>query len=58
MMRQAMASGEAEYTMLVDAAAARENVTRFAERQGYAVSVAEHDDATDAYRELYRAEGA
>lgn len=58
MMRQAMASGEAEYTMLVDAAAARENVTRFAEHQGYAVSVAEHDDATDACRELYRAEGA
>ena len=43
MMRQAMASGQDAYRMLVDAPAARENVTRFAEHQGYHVSVAEND---------------
>ena len=43
MMRQAMQSGEDQYQMLVDAPAARENVTRFAEHQGYRVSVAEND---------------
>lgn len=39
MMRRAMQSGADAYEMLVDAPAARENVTRFAQSQGYGVDV-------------------
>lgn len=41
--RQAMASGEAGYEVLVDNNTSKENVTRYAEHQGYKVSVAEAD---------------
>ena len=41
--RNAMASKEDAYEVLVDAAAARENVMRDAQNQGYRVSVAEKD---------------
>lgn len=41
LLRRAMASGEAAYQILVDNHAARENTTRYAEHQGYSVSVAE-----------------
>ena len=40
--KQAMASKEAAYEVLVDNGASRENVTRFAENQGYKASVAEN----------------
>ncbi len=43
MLRNAMASGEDAYEIVVDNTVSRENVTRFAEHQGYAVSVAEAD---------------
>jgi TusA-related sulfurtransferase len=43
MIRQAMASKEAEYEMVVDNVASRENVTRYAEHQGYKVEVKEAD---------------
>lgn len=39
MIRQAMASKEAAYEMTVDNVASRENVTRYAEHQGYKVEV-------------------
>ena len=39
LIRKAMQSGEAAYEMMVDNHAARENVTRYAEHQGYAVTV-------------------
>ena len=39
MIRKAMMSGEAEYEMVVDNVVSRENVTRYAEHQGYTVSV-------------------
>ena len=39
MIRKAMMSGEDGYEMVVDNHAARENVTRYAEHQGYAVTV-------------------
>jgi len=39
----ALKSGEAEYTVVVDAATPKENVTRYAESQGYTVSVEEKD---------------
>lgn len=39
--KQAMASKEDAYEVLVDNGASRENVTRFAENQGYKVSVSE-----------------
>ena len=41
MTRNAMASKEPVYQVLVDTIAAKENVTRFAMSQGYAVSVSE-----------------
>ena len=40
---QAMKSGENAYEIIVDNRVSRENVTRFAEHQGYAVSVSEAD---------------
>ena len=43
MISQAMKSGEAAYEILVDNRVSRENVTRYAEHQGYRVSVAEND---------------
>ena len=43
MIRKAMLSGGAAYEMVVDNPASRENVTRYAQHQGYAVSVAEQD---------------
>ena len=43
MIRQAMKSGEAAYEILVDNRVSRENVTRYAEHQGYRVSVTEND---------------
>ena len=39
MIRQAMQSGDAAYEMTVDNHAAKENVTRYAEHQGYTVTV-------------------
>lgn len=41
--RNAMASGEAEYQVMVDNNTSKENVTRYAEHQGYKVSVTESD---------------
>ena len=41
MIRKAMLSGGAAYEMVVDNPASRENVTRYAQHQGYTVSVAE-----------------
>ncbi len=41
LVRREMMSGESEYTILVDNPASRENVTRYAEHQGYAVSCTE-----------------
>lgn len=41
--RQAMAGGEASYAVLVDNNTSKENVTRYAEHQGYRVSVTEQD---------------
>ncbi len=41
--RKAMASKESAYEVIVDNPASRENVTRYAEHQGYQVSVAEKD---------------
>lgn len=38
MTKNALASGENSYTILVDNATARENVTRFAAHQGYEVT--------------------
>lgn len=43
MTRNAMVSKEAAYQVLVDAIAAKENVTRYAMSQGYAVSVSENN---------------
>ena len=43
MTRNALASGAGTYQVLVDAVAARENVVRFAQSQGYSVDVAEND---------------
>ena len=43
MLRNAMASGEDAYEITVDNTVSRENVTRFAEHPGYAVSVSESD---------------
>ena len=41
MIRKAMMSKENAYEMVVDNPTSRENVTRYAEHQGYTVSVAE-----------------
>ena len=43
MTRKALSSGEQNYEVLVDNPASRENVTRYAEHQGYTVSVSEQD---------------
>ena len=43
MISQAMKSGEAAYEILVDNRVSRENVTRYAEHQGYRVSVTAND---------------
>ena len=40
---QAMKSGEKVYEILVDNRVSKENVTRYAEHQGYQVSVTETD---------------
>ena len=42
MIRKAMASKADEYTMVVDNPTAKENVTRYAEHQGYTVTVSEN----------------
>ena len=44
MIRQAMMSGEQEYQMVVDNPVSKENVTRYAEHQGYSVSVNKDGD--------------
>ena len=44
MIRKAMASKETEYTIVVDNITAKENVTRYAEHQGYTVTVAQDGD--------------
>lgn len=41
MVKNALASGEAAYEVLVDNVTAKENVTRFATHQGYQVKVEE-----------------
>ena len=41
MIKKAMESKEAAYEIIVDNVTSRENVTRFAEHQGYTVSVKE-----------------
>ena len=43
MIRKAMASQESAYEMVVDNVTAKENVTRYAQHQGYQVSVREQD---------------
>ena len=43
MLRKAMASKENAYTIVVDNPTSRENVTRYAQHQGYQVSVKEED---------------
>ena len=43
MTRKALLSGEQSYEVLVDNPASRENVARYAEHQGYSVSVTEQD---------------
>lgn len=43
LIRKAMLSGGVAYEMVVDNPASRENVTRYAQHQGYTVSVAERD---------------
>lgn len=42
LIRKAMMSKEASYEIIVDNVASRENVTRFAEHQGYQVTVKEN----------------
>ena len=44
MIRKAMMSKASEYTMVVDNPTAKENVTRYAEHQGYKVAVTENSD--------------
>lgn len=44
MTKNAMESREAAYEVLVDNPTSRENVTRYAEHQGYKVSVTQHED--------------
>lgn len=43
LISQAMKSGENAYEVIVDNRVSRENVTRYAEHQGYTVSVTEAD---------------
>lgn len=42
LIRKAMQSKGAAYQMVVDNPASRENVTRYAQHEGYAISVTEH----------------
>lgn len=42
MIRNAMRSGDKKYEMMVDNNASKENVTRYAEHQGYSVKVTEN----------------
>lgn len=42
--KNALASGEKAYTVMVDNVTAKENVSRFALHQGYKVSVKEEDE--------------
>ena len=44
MLRQAMASGEPAYQILVDNHASKENTARYAQHQGYQVQVQEQGD--------------
>ena len=44
MTKKALEGGPEECTVLVDAVAARENVTRYARSQGYTVNVLEDED--------------
>lgn len=44
MIRKAMASKENAYEMLVDNQTSKENVTRYAEHQGYKVTVTENGE--------------
>ena len=53
MLRKAMAKKDAEYTVLVDNAAAKENVTRYAEHEGYTVSVSEANGESTLTMEKY-----
>ncbi len=41
LLRKAMMTGESAYEIVVDNPTSRENVTRYAEHQGYTVAVAE-----------------
>lgn len=43
MIRKAMTSGEATYEIIVDNVASKENVTRYAEHQGYQVTVSQSE---------------
>lgn len=43
MIRKAMASKAAKYEMVVDNTTSKENVTRYAEHQGYKVAVTENN---------------
>lgn len=42
--KNAMESGDKEYEILVDNVVAKENISRFANHQGYQVQVEEQDD--------------
>ena len=44
MIRKAMASKEKKYEMIVDNQTSKENVTRYAEHQGYKVTVTEKNE--------------
>ncbi len=44
MLRKAMMSRAAEYTMVVDNIVSKENVTRYAQHQGYTVAVSQNGD--------------
>ena len=46
MTKKAVQSGEKDYTVLVDAPAPKENVTRFLEHAGFTVTAKEEDGAT------------
>ena len=43
MIRKAMLKGDSSYQMVVDNPASKENVTRYAQHQGYQVRVEERD---------------
>lgn len=44
MIKNAMQNNEKEYTITVDNRTSVENITRYAEHQGYSVSVSNSDD--------------